>query len=417
MAQLVKTVDSNAITQFPDGVVDTDAYESYLEYKKRTQEHRNRYFQTSEEGLIIDLGAYGGFEYSSRPKIKHLPIAEQNKAKAAFENYKRLIGKMSTWKRKAFKIPINQVQDSQILDLRSTEVFELFARMYSVDEVHQIINQQWDVTVQRSTIETFRRIHLGEIRERQIEKSKNLDDIRLGWKKSRLEELSSLYMDRKAKYVTSRSPNEYKLLLQTIEQIRREVEGDKFTIEADMTLKIEETINYHINQELMKNLNILQIVLARVGSRQQLSPLYLLYRLQNSFYAKHTGFKGIIKEDEEIELPSRMVYDFDELGRLNEQFETNDLALQKSLSSPRVLTNEEPILDNFAQKLMIKLKSARQDVNEAQYVVEEEEQKRSSEAKTQAEQEWKDLLSKNRNSSGVMAKDIDLEAEETDLQK
>jgi len=390
-----KCIQPQEVIVYPEGVVDTEAYKTYLGYKKRLDNPKYRFVDTSDEEIMVDLAT--PTKYIER-NIQYLPAEERKLILEQAHAYRVISGKTSIWKLRAFKIPARQLRQAQVLDIRSGEVFEMFARMYSIDEIHRIINQEWEISLEKSSIEAFRRIHLVEIREKQIEKNRSWDGVRLGWKRSRLEELALLYEDRKAKYVTSHKSEDYKLLLQTIEQIRREVEGDKITIDGDITNRVEEVINAHINMEILAKMNILQMILARVAFIQKSNPLYLLYRLQNSYYAKHTGFGGKIDEGAPILHPSKLVYDFDDLERRNREIDYQDQLMKEKLEEEvKVLPSEEGGLDDFQKTLLNRIKKKKLEVNQAQFQVDQEESARSAKDKIKADKEWTKLLERTKS--------------------
>lgn len=393
-----ETIKPQEVITYPEGVVDFEAYRTYLSYKKRIDNPKYRFIDTSDEEIMVDLATP---VHIIERKIQYLPSEERKTILEQCKAYRVISGKTSIWKLRAFKIPAKQLREAQILDIRSSEVFEMFARMYSIDEIHRIINQEWEIPLEKGALEAFRRIHLVEIREKQIEKNRSWDGVRLGWKRSRLEELALLYEDRKSKYLTTRKSEDYKLLLQTIEQIRKEVEGDKITIDGDITNRVEEVINRHINFEVMAKMNILQIILSRVSFTQKVNPLYLLYRLQTSYYAKHTGFGGKIEENMPVQHPSKLVYDFDDLERKNREIEYQDTLMKEKLEADvKVLPTENATLDKFQKDLLDKIKKKRLEVNQAQFQVDQEDESRSSKDKIKADKEWQKLVKRASKKDG-----------------
>jgi hypothetical protein len=244
-------------------------------------------------------------------------------------------GNLAIMKQKAFgvmKTTKNDAIRDSILDVKKTEILELFGKFYNVTDVHRITVQEYKLECSLTVVEAFRIKHLEQIKELQDEYVKDYSEIRLTHKKSRLEELNELYVGRKNIYNTSKKAEDYKLLLQTIEQIKKEVEGDILTINGNININIEQTLISHIYQELMKGLAIKDIIISRVAARTNSNPLYLISRLHHSFYAKFNGFD--VNEDfdlmSQIPLyPSQVVYNFDEVRNLNENKKHEKFQLSK----------------------------------------------------------------------------------------
>lgn len=211
------------------------------------------------------------------------------------------------------------IDDKIIIDNRKADIIALFGKMYKIDEVHKIITKEWKIDVSISALEYFRDRNLDKIIELQKDYSNNYNDVRLGYKKSRLEEYLWLYNDTKQSYENTKNKEDRKFLKELLEAIKREVEGDLIRIEGDLQVNIEATLNVHIYQEIYKNLPINEIIMTRVALRSGQNPLMLLYRLQNSYYAKYSGFapKDDVVESALPDYPSSFVYDLDKLNAMN----------------------------------------------------------------------------------------------------
>ena len=146
------------------------------------------------------------------------------------------------------------IDDKLIIDNRKADIIALFGKMYKIDEVHKIITKDWKIDVSISALEYFRDRNLDKIIELQKDYSNNYNDVRLGYKKSRLEEYLWLYNDTKQTYENTRNKEDRKFLKELLEAIKREVEGDLIRIEGDLQVNIEATLNLHIYQEIYKNL-------------------------------------------------------------------------------------------------------------------------------------------------------------------
>jgi hypothetical protein len=164
-------------------------------------------------------------------------------------------------------------------------------------------------------IERFRVENLEAIQAEQDKYVKDWSGLKLVYKKSRLDEYSGLYEDRKIRYEESHHRDDYRLLLQTLESIRKEIEGDRLTVDGAVEVNVQQTINVHIQQDLLKNLNILQFIIARVAVRMGRSQTFLMERLEKSYYSKFTGIAipDNNRDTDEIFYPSRELYDFNKI--------------------------------------------------------------------------------------------------------
>lgn len=252
------------------------------------------------------------------------------------------------------------------LDIAKSQIIELFGKFYTVEQVLDILYREFDLRVELKYLQNFRMKYIDKIKELQEEYKRDVGEIRLSYKRSRLEELNDLYFDRKVIYQNTKSKDDYKLLLMTIEQIKREVEGDIITINGSIDINVEMTIQTHIHQEILKGLCIREIILGRVAGRLGVSPSYLNSRLVNSFYKKFNGF-SLIDESAEVTYPSQIVYNFDDIKRLNaerdsEQSKLEDLPIQDA--------EEVGDKSNLRENLLILLKSKKESIEQAKETVE-----------------------------------------------
>lgn len=210
---------------------------------------------------------------------------------------------------------------------RSQELLDLFGKMYSSEEVHKILTTEWGLeTVKYEQVLKFQRTNSDVIAKLRTDYTGDIKSLRLVHKKSRLDELSGLYSSRKQRYGETKTKSDYELMLKTLEQIRKEVEGEQVTINGRIQLEHEVAIQNHVNMEIMKHININDIIISRLCARLKVNPKYILYRLHTSYYSKFTGFlPDDMGEDEEIHYPSEIVYDFDRLKKLSKGLEVTDV--------------------------------------------------------------------------------------------
>jgi hypothetical protein len=357
----------------PPGVKNEEAWYQYMKLRNATIMNEDyRIVKTSDPNTEIDLITPA---VTFRKRYKHLPEEEKNEIERRAKAIKVVLGKLASLKNKAFGIQQKgQYSFSEtILDPRVSELIELFGRFYSTEEVHKVVVDDWGYPVSRDLIGRFQKRHIDKIKERQEEFKRDYSDIRLGYKRSRLDELEWLYRTRKEKYEQSHSAADYKLLLQTLEAIKKEVEVDVLRIEGDINHKIETTINVHVQQDLFKDMTINDIIVGRVAAKAGLNAAYMIERLHTSYYAKHSGFNPGDKHasEEEISYPSSIVYNWEAIKKKH----TEEKRLLDEQKKPTVIEDAQVIEDsnNIKEALLARVKKAKGDVNEAKGRIEDRE--------------------------------------------
>lgn len=306
-------------------VKNQSAYETFTQLSTSPWISERRYYRTQHDRmLVIDLLVR---KAEFQRAITHLPEQEKRfihtlkfiveRAYLAITKAKNAAIGQESWVSTFQK---TQIDDMIIIENRKADMMALFGRMYSAEEVHKVVSQDWGVDVTIHSIENFRTRNLDKIVELQKEYSNNYNDVRLGYKKSRLEEYMWLYNETKQQYENTQSKDDRRFLKELLESIKREVEGDVIRIEGDLQVNIEHTLNVHVQQEIYKKLPINEIIMTRIAMRTGVNPLLLLYRLQSSYYSKFTGFSTVQNTDDSVlpEYPSSHVYDLDKLQSLHQ---------------------------------------------------------------------------------------------------
>lgn len=302
-----------------------------------------------------------------KERIKHLPEAEQKAILAQHKIYKHLMAIRNAALRKAYGTYVtNNGKPSikgSIFDQREREIIELFGRMFTAPEVLEICVKDWQLPATLKSVGDFRKIHWDEISKLIEEHKRTYSDIRLGYKRSRLEELTWMYQMRKRIYEATKKGDDHRLLLMTIEQIRKEAEGDAIRIDGQLNIQMEKTIEEHMQQELFKNMNLKEIIVGRVAARAGVSSEKLLTELNKSYYAKFHQAEDI--EHEEVPPPpSSQTYDFDKIRRINEQRVQRERAENQALKRKQgddvsnVNKGAEAIKEALIAKLKKKQESA-----------------------------------------------------------
>lgn len=319
-----KRVKQEDGTPLPKGVVNRNAYNDYVILQQHPLLNDDRVYQTSNPNLKIDLATPINHV---RRMSADLPEQEQKDIFAQTSAVKALLGKLSFLKQSTYgMVRGNFIEDNGFLDPRKTELIELFGRFHTIEEVHQLINQQWGLEVSISTVRAFKTKNLDKVTELQEKYKRDYSHVRLGYKRARLDELTYLYTKRKEIFEGNPTAENHRLMLTTLEQIRKECEGDELKVSFEGNLNINATINVHIQNDLMQKLSIKDIVLSRLCGKYGVNNQLLLYRLHRSFYAKFVGTQKADNDllGDEMIYPSQHVYDFEKIKRQNQLLEIEE---------------------------------------------------------------------------------------------
>lgn len=219
-----------------------------------------------------------------------------------------------------------KVEFKNIFDPVKEELISLFGRMFSLKEVHEVCLKQWKLNVKLQAVQDFRTQNQVAINKLIEEHQRTYSDIRLGHKRSRLEELVWLYQKRKRIYETSQKADDHRLLLATLNQIKQEAEGDTIRIDGSIDININATIENHIQNNLMKTIGIKEIILGRVAAKIGIPVVRVIEGLNQGYYRKFIEADIQDIEHEEVVMPSypsQQNYDFDRISRIQQQTEMN----------------------------------------------------------------------------------------------
>lgn len=342
-----KTNDSN-------GIIDVDAYNESLKLLAHPIIKNPHY--TTSEGVVLNIAQ---LPHQLRKKIEHLPANERKNIEKLKALYFTINNNLTIQKRKAYGKRQGYMSDGtkneSMLEPRKEELLEYFGRMYTVNEVVKIVNDNWAIPVGKGSLQEFKLKYAEEIKKRIDNHQISFHNIRLGIKKSRLEELSELYTKAKTIWQGNTKREDLRILLTILEQLRKEAEGDRLTIDGKVDIKYEQNIQVHLMKEVFATTNLKEIILGRVAAKMGVNPIKLIYSLQNSYYKQYSNVLGDFGEEGsegELPYPSQLNYDFERIGRnfnlkdklmedaviMEESKNTNDLG--KGLSLKEMLANK-----------------------------------------------------------------------------
>lgn len=300
----------NKKVEIPEGVVNPKAYLKYIAYKNHPL-LRNK-FVTTSDGEEINLGMA---THHFKRYIAHLAPKEQETLLEMKTKYNSLLMKRGVAKSTAFG---NQgKRNKERYTAFEGDIIELLGRMFTVAEVVKIMGEDNEVITTEDEVKAVLKKNIVEI-ERKREAFRNkVADVRLYNKRPRLEELAWMYSKMKMRYVALNSTEAYNAMLRTLEQLRKESEGDILNVNGAIDMNVNVEINAHIQKEVLKTINLKEIILGRIAARMGYDPKLLVAGLHNSYYHKFVQISGDYDPGEEIQYPSLINYDFADIEKRN----------------------------------------------------------------------------------------------------
>lgn len=336
---------------YPEGVVDKKEYVKYLALSNHPL-IKNGVIVTSEgEELNIRM-----MPNVLRDKVKHLPPKEQEAILSQRTQYNTLLGKKSSAKRKAFGTATNYPKgrrtgkNGKRYNVMEKDVIELLGRLFTISEVVRIMGEDYGIEITAELVKKILKENIVEIEKKREEFRNRVTDVRLYNKRPRLEELAWLYGKMKMRYVASNGIEAYNACLRTLEQLRKEAEGDILNVQGAMDINLSVEINAHIQQEILKTINLKEIILGRVAARMSYDPTKLIAGLHNSYYNRFVQISGDYDPKAEIEYPSLINYDFTEIEKRNAEVD-DVVEVEAEEVSDSVKTQASIIRNLFLEKI------------------------------------------------------------------
>lgn len=327
----------------PEDVVNPKEYLKWYGYSKHPI--LTNPYQTVSTGEEINIAM---LPHRLKTAIAHLSPKEQEdilelKKKWIALNSKRNVAKAMAYGRMGCYggKKIEKKEDRAILKRSPFEedIMELLGRMFTVPEVVKILGEDNGIAIDEDDVKKVLKQNIVEIERKREEYRNKITDVRLYNKRPRLDELGWMYSKMKARYIALNSIDAYNCMLRTLEQIRKEAEGDILNINGALDINVEVTIQNHIQKEILKTINLKEIILGRVAARMNFSLPKLIAGLHNSYYAKFVDISGDFDPNAEMMYPSAMAYDFTAIerqsGREVQDIKAEDVTEQEKSSAER----------------------------------------------------------------------------------
>lgn len=308
----------------PEDVVDR---KSYLKFYALSNNPilKNKLYLTSE-GREVNIGL---LPHRLREAIQTLPPAEQEIILEKKAKYMKLLQQKNLAKAMAYGnkgLGHNSDKSKKTLQDKAEEALEedivtLLGRMFSINEVVRIIVEDNGVAITKNKVQDVMRRNLVTIERAREEFRNKVTDVRLYNKRPRLEELAWMYSKMKMRYIAMNSTEAYNAMLRTLEQIRKEAEGDILNINGKVDVNLSVELQAHIQKEIIKTINLKEIILGRVAARMNYDTSKLIAGLHNSYYNRFVQISGDYDPSAEMQYPSLINYDFGEIERRNAEID------------------------------------------------------------------------------------------------
>lgn len=293
---------------------------------------------------------------------------EEEKVRDTFTTYTNFRNRQNGYYKKAFNSSKSETQGVTamkhlIYGGYEKEIITLYGKMFTTGEILEICLSEYNLKgLKRFHLEDLRKQNEDEIYKMQEEHKRSFSDLRLSHTRSRLEELIWLFHNRKRLYQASKSGNDHRLLLQTLQQIKTEADVDVERLDGGLNSNLESALNEHIRKDIIKNLQIKEIIISRLCSKFNRNPFDIIKGLSESIYRKSIDNPEYA---EEITFPSTQSYDFDKIKRFNEQQDVikklnADKLLEGKEERERVVSEQAA---DIREKLLDRLRKKNGDVN------------------------------------------------------
>ena len=202
-------------------------------------------------------------------------------------------------------------------------VVKMFGKMFSSKEIRQFLLEDHGVDVSVSLLQSFYKFHEPLITKQISSFKESLEDVRLGYKRSRLEEYAWIYHNLKKDFKNPKTPIAKKTafskeMQSCLKAIKDEIEGDTIKIEANLT--VTQQINVHAAKKILDRKTVALVAIARAAMNEGVEPAGLLYEMEKSYYRKYNAFLGSDPNDPSLELPDQTYTPNDyDMDRLEEQ--------------------------------------------------------------------------------------------------
>lgn len=205
-------------------------------------------------------------------------------------------------------------------------IHEMVVERQSVSAVQEYLFKKFNDNINKNTLTSYmvKFKKSNEYLKGAREWVESSEELRLYHKRGRLGELEELYLDAYRRWKKSPSKTNADMCLKILEQARKEAMPIMNQITVNSTNNIQQNIFTNIlakeeQIEIFNRLPLHEIIIGKVAAKQKRDPYLLQRRLQHSYYAAQSGARGMDKLKEDIEYPTSILYNVEDLrGKWNE---------------------------------------------------------------------------------------------------
>lgn len=205
-----------------------------------------------------------------------------------------------------------------------TTIIELLGQYKNKDEVKKIIYDCYGVEITDHKINQVKLKSLDKIDKLKSEWEDNYDEFSVSRKKGRIERLVYLLQTQTEEYKRANTApvSRSKEIRETLEQIRKEIEGDKLKIDINGNIDINASIAMNMNvMQITQKVSINSLIIGLVAAKRGLDPTALMASLTNSYYKVYNGFNPAVEGgQQEMTYPSTLInnYDWEKIRMIHE---------------------------------------------------------------------------------------------------
>jgi hypothetical protein len=322
----------------PPEVVDPQAYtdrEKITRYLDNHPARIFRYFVNGQEQMI-DCKVW---PMQMRKKLAKRGASEADIIEAIFisKQFYELVPLKIELNRLAFTNGKTGFKNG-ILDARTEDLLDLFGRLHSIEEVHQIALKEWGFQVNLSTIRHFYNRNLKEIDRLREKYAADYSDVSLSKKRARLDKRATMFYTYYQKWQTDPRIDYANLMLKILDQIEKEVEGEQININVNGQINVDMTME--VNKTLFnvyKRVPVNNLIIAMVAAKRGIDPTNLMTQLTSSYYRSLTGY-GKYEPAKELVHPVDLTYNWNEIAQKHRNKDKSimieDAVIVDSLGSP-----------------------------------------------------------------------------------
>lgn len=282
-----------------------DMYVDYINLQNEGQYHPEKIMYINGEPLdcaaslvivrkkVLELGGTS-VDYNEAMRRYKLIKAISNKKTSVTMRYKNALQKL------------NNGNFNPVLIDKGSEILEMFGEHRNLNEVHDVINNDWDLGVTKPELRSFMKSNserITELRNKYILKKK---DFNLATDTGRLETLSKLLHTWTKKFEEKQSVDVSREIRGVIEQARKEVKGDELKLTIDGKIDVQATqMARETIDSVLSRLPINLMIIGIVAAKGNVNPAEIIASLTSSYY---NGLNGFSKLDTGIQPPSIQKY-------------------------------------------------------------------------------------------------------------